>query len=156
MMRLHVVSKHLLVANITLSILSAIGQYPESYAFYHSLLGYMLHSIPCVSILDCLLLWLPTLTNNTDKNNITSGSSSGNNSNNIITRDWCLFVYYVLKHWPRNPFYLDSSYQRRLVQPLENSYLNKVSKHTGRLALCHLIRTCKVKSVLVTCWPDDE
>ncbi|VDQ10871.1 unnamed protein product, partial [Trichobilharzia regenti] len=69
---------------------------------------------------------------------------------------WCLFVYYVLKHWPRNPFYLDSSYQRRLVQPLENSYLNKVSKHTGRLALCHLIRTCKVKSVLVTCWPDDE
>ncbi|CAL8096949.1 unnamed protein product [Calicophoron daubneyi] len=137
--RLHVVSKNLLVANITLSILSAIGRYPESYAFYHGLLGYMLHSVPCLSILDCLLLWLPTV----------EGDET-----NLVWRDWGLFVYYVIRHWPRNPFYLDALYQKKLLKHLEASYLTKYAKRSARLALSYLVRTCNIRSALLTCWPE--
>ncbi|KAF6777249.1 hypothetical protein AHF37_02927 [Paragonimus kellicotti] len=139
--KLHVISKNLLVANITFSLLSAIGRYPESYAFYHGVLGYMLHSLPCLSTLDCLLLWLPTVEHD---------------EKNLVSRDWALFVYYVIRHWPRNPFYLDTLYQKKLLKPLEASFLTKHSKRPARLALSYLVRTCNVRSALLTCWPDNE
>ncbi|KAF8564278.1 hypothetical protein P879_11256 [Paragonimus westermani] len=139
--KLHVISKNLLVANITFSLLSAIGRYPESYAFYHGVLGYMLHSLPCLSILDCLLLWLPTVEHD---------------EKNLVSRDWALFVYYIIRHWPRNPFYLDTLYQKKLLKPLEASFLTKHSKRPARLALSYLVRTCNVRSALLTCWPDNE
>lgn len=139
--RLHVISKNLLVANISFSVLSAIGHYPESYAFYHGLLGYMLHAVPCLSTLDCLLLWLPSVQNN---------------ENNLVSRDWSLYVYYVLRHWPRNPFYLDAMYQKKLLRPLEISYLTKHAKRSARLALSYLVRTCHVRSALLICWPEAD
>ncbi|OON22494.1 hypothetical protein X801_01606 [Opisthorchis viverrini] len=141
MSKLHATSKNLLVANITLSVLSAIGKYPESYAFYHGLLGYMLHSLPCLSTLDCFLLWLPVV---------------DNDPNNLFSRDWPLFVYYVLRHWPRSPFYLDTLYQKKLLKPLEASFLIKHSRRAARLALSYLVRTCKIRSSLLTCWPEGD
>ncbi|TGZ71795.1 hypothetical protein CRM22_002486 [Opisthorchis felineus] len=141
MTKLHVTSKNLLVANITLSVLSAIGKYPETYAFYHGLLGYMLHSVPCLSTLDCFLLWLPVV---------------DNDPNNLFSRDWPLFVYYVLRHWPRSPFYLDTLYQKKLLKPLETSFLIKHSRRAARLALSYLVRTCKIRSALLTCWPEGD
>ncbi|KAA3671575.1 uncharacterized protein DEA37_0005803 [Paragonimus westermani] len=139
--KLHVISKNLLVANITFSLLSAIGRYPESYAFYHGVLGYMLHSLPCLSTLDCLLLWLPMVEHD---------------AKNLVSRDWALFIYYVIRHWPRNPFYLDTLYQKKLLKPLEASFLTKHSKRPARLALSYLVRTCNIRSALLTCWPDNE
>ncbi|KAG5449576.1 hypothetical protein CSKR_101566 [Clonorchis sinensis] len=141
MSKLHATSKNLLVANITLSVLSAIGKYPESYAFYHGLLGYMLHSLPCLSTLDCFLLWLPVV---------------DNDPNNLFSRDWPLFVYYVLRHWPRSPFYLDTLYQKKLLKSLEASFLIKHSRRAARLALSYLVRTCKIRSSLLTCWPEGD
>lgn len=139
--KLHVTSKNLLVANITFGVLSAIGHYPDSYAFYHGLLGYMLHSVPCLSTLDCILMWLPSVEHN---------------GNNLVARDWALFVYYVLRHWPRTPFYLDTMYQKKLIKPLETSFLTKHAKRPARLALSYLVRTCHVRSALLTCWPENE
>ncbi|TPP67312.1 hypothetical protein FGIG_03909 [Fasciola gigantica] len=139
--RLHVVSKNLLVANICFAVLSAIGHYPESYAFYHGLLGYILHAVPCLSALDCLLLWLPSVQNN---------------ETNLVSRDWSLYVYYVFRHWPRNPFYVDAMYQKKLLRPLEASYLTKHAKRAARLALSYLVRTCHVRSALLICWPETE
>ncbi|VEL36186.1 unnamed protein product [Protopolystoma xenopodis] len=139
--RLHSASRNLLVANITLETLDAISRRTDNYPVFHGLLGYMLHSLPSLAIIDSLLVCIPHV---------------ADDPASLLARDWGLFVFYAVKHWPANALRMDAFYARRLIGLLEHSALRPHSRRSARLALGYLTRRLRMRSQLITSWMPKE
>ncbi|VDK39074.1 unnamed protein product [Taenia asiatica] len=140
--RLQTVCRNLLISNMTFALLDAMERYPDSYACFHGTLAYILHSLPCNAVIDCLLTWIPDIINR--------------KSESPLARDWPLFVYYVAKHWPTFAINWSLLHTRQVIKLLECGLAKPISKHNARLALGYLVRRKGIISSVVTVWDDGE
>lgn len=140
--RLQTVCRNLLISNMTFALLDAMERYPDSYACFHGTLAYILHSLPCNAVIDCLLTWIPDIINR--------------RSESALARDWPLFVYYVAKHWPAFAINWSLLHTRHVIKLLECGLAQRISKHNARLALGYLVRRRGIISSVVTVWDDGE
>uniref|UniRef100_A0A183SHY7 Bromodomain and WD repeat-containing protein 1 n=1 Tax=Schistocephalus solidus TaxID=70667 RepID=A0A183SHY7_SCHSO len=135
--RLHYHSRQLLVSNVTFALLDAMDKNKDSYAYFHGVLGYMLHSIPCAAPMECIVLWAPEVMKR---------------KNSLVARDWPRFIYYMAKQWPAHCLRWSVIVQRRLLRVLELGLSKKRSKYSARLALGYYQRRTRELSFVATCW----
>ncbi|VDK77499.1 unnamed protein product [Dibothriocephalus latus] len=135
--RLHYHSRQLLVSNVTFALLDAMDKNKDSYAYFHGVLGYMLHSIPCAAPMECIVLWAPQVMKR---------------KNSLVARDWPRFIYYMAKQWPAHCLRRSVIVQRRLLRVLELGLSKPRSKYSARLALGYYQRRTRELSFVATCW----
>ena len=140
--RLQVVCRNLLVSNMTFALLDAMERYPDSYACFHGTLAYILHSVPCNAVLDCILTWVPDIIDR--------------ESESPFAKDWPLFIYYVARHWPTFAINWNLLYDRQVVKLLERGMTRSISKHSARLALGYFVRRRGLLSSMFTVWREDD
>ncbi|VUZ47351.1 unnamed protein product [Hymenolepis diminuta] len=136
--KLHKESKNRLISNLTFAILDAIEEYPESYLFYHGVMAYLLHSVPCNATLLALLTWVPEIMDRGDES--------------ALAKDWPLFIYYVAKHWPQSAIRWRYNHEERILELLERALLRPISKRNAQLALKYVCRREQCLPKLFTVW----
>ncbi|VDO06205.1 unnamed protein product [Rodentolepis nana] len=124
--KLHKESKNRLISNLTFALLDAIEEHPESYVFYHGVLAYLLHSVPCNATLLAILTWVPEIMDRGDEG--------------ALAKDWPLFIYYVAKHWPQSAIRWRYNHEEKILELLERALLRPISKRNAQLALKYVRR----------------
>ncbi|KAL7055741.1 hypothetical protein AAHC03_022999 [Spirometra sp. Aus1] len=135
--RLHQYSRQLLICNLTFALLDAMDCNRDTYVFYHGVMGYLLHSIPCTGPIDCLLMWVPEIADRKDS---------------LAARDWPLYIYYVAKHWPDFAMDWNLLYQRQVLALLQTGIQRSISKRNAKTAILYLVRRTKRICPLLTAW----
>ncbi|VDD74960.1 unnamed protein product [Mesocestoides corti] len=139
--RLQKFCRYLLISNITFALLDAMERYRDTYACFHGTLGYLLHSVPCSAVVDCLLAWVPDIINQ---------------PSSALANDWPLFIYYIARHWPDFTMNWNLLYERQVLNLLERGLRQPASKHNARLAIGYFVRRKRLLSTVATCWREGK